>query len=42
VAEYLIRMSGISLGARGAGLVLLRHRQGLVVRQSSRQEEGRG
>jgi hypothetical protein len=41
VAESLIRASGISLGASGVVLVQLRHREGLVVRRSGRQEEGR-
>jgi hypothetical protein len=41
MAESHIRTSGISLGASGAGIVQLRHREDLVVRQSGRQEEGR-
>jgi hypothetical protein len=39
--ESLIRASGISLGASGVGLIQLRHREDLIVRQSGRQEEGR-
>jgi hypothetical protein len=37
----LMRLSGISIGASGAGLVQRRHREDLVVRRSGRQEEGR-
>jgi hypothetical protein len=40
VAESLIKASGTSLGASGAGLVQLRHRKDLTVRRSNRQEEG--
>ena len=41
VEESLIRASGISLGASGVGLVQLRHREGVMVRRSGRQEERR-
>jgi hypothetical protein len=41
VAESLIRASGISFGASGAGLVQLRHREGILLRRSGRQEERR-
>jgi hypothetical protein len=41
VAESLIRASGISLGASGAGLVRLCHREVPVARPSGWQEEGR-
>ena len=41
VAKFLIRVSGISLGANGAGLVQLRHREELMARQSGQQKKGR-
>jgi hypothetical protein len=41
VAESLIRVSGLSIGQSGVGLVQLRHREDLMVRRSGRQEEGR-
>jgi hypothetical protein len=39
--EFLIKAGGSSLGASGAGLVQLRHREGIMVRRSGRQEEER-
>jgi hypothetical protein len=41
VAEYLIRTSGISLGASGAGLVQLSRLKDIMVRRIGRQEERR-
>jgi hypothetical protein len=41
VAESHIKESGISPGTNGAGLIQLRHREGLFVRRSGRQEGGR-
>jgi hypothetical protein len=39
--ESLIRACGKNVSASGVGLVQLRHHEGLVVRRSGRQEEGR-
>jgi len=41
VIKFLMRASGISLGASLVGLVQQRHRENLIVRQSGRQEERR-